>query len=173
MGDEYAKRVLFEARRYCNDYLLINFLSDEDFQDFVNTYRLFVVGIRPSREMDPRKGPTAEIYIKSKSGQKYRELLNNTLYHPPHIDYRIGKDGELYLDHVYEGRTLVTKYIPSVLIGLEFFWGKPVQLETTEYQAVGNVPPGMQQIQEYKKVRVLYTCKNRYVTRRVLSDSSS
>lgn len=175
MGEDYAKKVLFEARTYSNDYLLFNFLSDEDFQDFVDKYKLFLVGIRPSK--DPEKmrirGPMAEIYIKSKSGKKYRELLNKMLYHPPNIDYETkSKDGELYLDHIYEGRTLVTKYIPSSLIGLEFLSGTPVKLETTEYEEsepmhwwyrlwLGHEP-------EYRKVRVLYTCKNKQVERKVL-----
>jgi len=173
MGEEYAKRVLFEARKYLNDALLINFLSDEDFQDFVNTYKLFLVGIRPKKDIDLMKGPMAEIYIKSKSGKEYRRVLNSILYHPPNIDYETkSKGGELYLDHIYEGRTLVTKYIPSVLIGLEFLWGKPVKLETTEYEEVNSVHRWYRQYMgiepEYKKVRVLYTCKNRKVERKVI-----
>lgn len=31
LGDEYGKKALFEARKYLDDYLLVNFLSDEDF----------------------------------------------------------------------------------------------------------------------------------------------
>jgi hypothetical protein len=67
----------------------------------------------------------------------------------------------------------VTKYIPPVLIGLEFLNGKPVHLETTEYEAeekekkswamflAGTKP-------ESRKVRVVYTCKNRKVKRKTL-----
>src|SRR3989338_4985343 len=35
LGEDHWKKALFEARKYFDDYLLINFLSDEDFQDFV------------------------------------------------------------------------------------------------------------------------------------------
>ena len=119
-GETFAKNVLFEARTYFNDSLLVNFLSDDDFQDFVDRYKLWVVGMRPART----KRDTAEAYIKSKSGREYRRLLNRTLYHPPNIDFcgAKAKDGELYLDHVYEGRSLYARYIKSVLVGLEFFW---------------------------------------------------
>lgn len=169
LGDDYGRKALFEARKYFDDYLLINFLSDDDFQDFVNKYKLWTVGIRPSSERWDR----AEVYIKNKSGKYYRNLLNKALYHPPNIDYETkSKNGQLYLDHKYEGRTFHTKFIPAVLIGLEFFWGKPVKLETTEYElknpnyywwyrSWGEEP-------EYIKVRVLYTCKDKKIERRVL-----
>lgn len=170
LGQTYGKQVLFGARKYLNDHLLINFLSDDDFQDFVDRYKLFVYGIRPHRERWDR----AEVYIKSRSGKDYRKLLNKFLYHPPHIIIaeEKTKDGELYLDHVYEGRTLFTKHIPAVLIGLEFLWGKRVRLETTEYEEakhqnwwewqMGGFKP------EHKKIRVVYTCEKKKVERKVL-----
>jgi stage V sporulation protein R len=171
MGEDYGKKVLFEARKYFDDYLLINFLSDDDFQDFVNEYKLWIVGIRPNFEKWP---PKANLYIKNKSGKYYRDLLNKNLYHPPYIDYESkSKDGEMYLNHKYEGRTLYTKYIPAVLIGLEFFLKKPVQLETTEYEyeevKMRNWQDYFYGIQpKYRKARVLYTCQNKKVVRKIL-----
>ena len=159
--------------KYLNDYLLINFLSDEDFQDFVDKYKLWIVGVRPSR----KNWQMVELYIKSKSGKEYRRLLDKNMCHPPYIkimtDDETAKEGELYLCHVYEGRSLFTKYIPTVLIGLEFFWGKRVKLETTEYERINPDNwqwwyPQERGKLEYKKVRVLYTCENRKVERKVL-----
>ena len=166
LGQSAGKEALFEARRYLDDYLLINFLSDEDFQDFVDKHRLFIAGIRPSRD----KWDAAEIYIKSKSGREYRKLLNRMLYHPPQIDFGSdkAKNGELYLDHVYEGRSLYTKYIKPVLIGLEFLWGHPVKLETTEYEEAQPKNWWERQQPKYKKARVLYACEGRKVSRVVL-----
>ena len=164
LGEDHGKKALFEARKYFDDYLLINFLSDEDFQDFVNKYKLFIVGVRPS----PKRWDMVEFYIKSKSGKDYRRLLNKGLYHPPNImlDETKAKDGELYLEHVYEGRSLFTRHIQSVLIGLEFFWGKPVKLETTEYEEIQ--PKNWWERtaeRKYKKIRVLYKSEKRKVSR--------
>ena len=168
-GDAYAKKVLFEARAHVTDELLINFLSDDDFQDFVDKYQLFIVGVRPH----PEEWDKAEVYIKSKNGRKYRDLINQSLYHPPYIDYETESEGSaLYLNHVYEGRSLRTRDISPVLIGLEFFSGKRVKLETTEYDEVR--PSNWWKWHEsgfepqYRIVRVLYTCENKQVKRRVL-----
>ena len=167
-GDDYGKKILFEGRKYLDDYLLINLLSEDDFQDFMDKYRLWTVGIRPNRERWDR----AELYIKNKSGKYYRDLLNRSLYHPPNIDYEIkSKDGELYLDHIYEGRTLFTKHITAVLVGLEFLWGKPVKLETTEYKGAESDnrywrDPRIEP--EYRKVRVLYACEKKNIRRTVI-----
>lgn len=181
LGEAYGKKVLFEARKYLDDYQLINFLSDEDFQDFVNKYRLFVVGIRPSRE----KLGMADVYIKTKNGREYRKLLNNMLYHPPYVmvNRKKATGDELYLDHIYEGRILLTEYIPAVLVGLEFLWGNRVKLETTERDFVEPVQtlsslagfpsgkPGraFETAGEEKLLRVLYSCEHKKVTRTVLS----
>ncbi|MBI2639502.1 MAG: SpoVR family protein [Candidatus Sungbacteria bacterium] len=174
-GQAAGRKALFEARRHFDDYLLVNFLSDEDFQDFVDEHKLFIAGVRPSRERWDR----AEIYIKSRSGKEYRRLLNRMLYHPPYVDFSgaKAKDGELYLDHVYEGRSLFRKYIGPVLIGLEFLWGRQVKLETTEYE---ETQPknwwewrSSQYQPEYKKIRVLYACDKRKITRTILDQTTT
>lgn len=174
LGEAYAKRVLLDSGKYLNDDRLVNFLSDDDFQDFVDIYKLWIAGVRPSKT----RGDIAEIYIKSKSGKEYRKRLNKMLYHPPNIDFIAkdkAKDGELYLDHIYEGRSLYARFIPAVLMGVEFFWGKRVRFETTEYEEVrptdwmewwrNRLNP------KYRKIRVLYTCQNKKTQRTVLSQS--
>ena len=169
-GNEFTKNVLFEARKHFDDNLLLNFLSDDDFQDFVDKYKFFVAGVRLSRI----NWGKADIYIRSKNGKEYRRMLNKRLYHPPYIviDEKKGVNGALYLDHKYEGRTLFTKHIPAVLIGLEFLNGVCVALETTEYEEVDAKPQWMHLWEEtepeYKKVRVLYTCKDKKIERIVL-----
>lgn len=171
LGSEFGKKVLFESRKNFDDYMLINFLSDEDFQDFVDRHNLFIAGLRPS----PRRWDRAEIYVKSRSGKKYRRMLNKSLYHPPYtvISNKKAKEKELYLDHIFEGRQLVTKYIEPVLIGLSFLWGGAVKLETTEFEIEpqdrfkkSRNPEG--EI-EYDRLRVLYTCKGKDFERHILS----
>ena len=172
LGPEHAKDILFGARKNLNDFLLINFLSDDDFQDFMDKHNLFVAGFRLNPEGWWRG--YADIYIKSRSGKEYRKMLNKYLYHPPYVvvnEEKSGK-GELYLDHVFEGRQLVTRYIPAVLIGLAFFWGNTVKLETTEFEIDDDsrwlrifdpyVKP------EYRKLRVLYTCEGKQVEKTIL-----
>lgn len=174
LGQAYGQKVLFEARRNLNDFLLVNFLSDEDFQDFIDKYNLFVAGLRPSRH----RWGFAEVYIKSRSGKDYRKMLNRALYHPPHvlISEEKAKNGELYLDHVFEGRQLVAKYIGPVLIGLAYLSGTRVRLETTEFE----VGPGRKHFlymphvddeePQYRKLRVLYTCEDKKIIRNVLRE---
>ena len=173
-GEEYAQKALFEARKNFDDFMLINFLSNEDFQDFINKHNLFVVGTR----FNPEKY-VIEFYIKSRNGKDYRQMLNKYLYHPPYviIDEAKAKPDGLYLNHVFEGRTLVTKYVEPVLRGLEFFWGrgKAVQLETTEFKmnkkdVMARLFGGRQDDteSEFKKFRVLYTISDKNFTRTVL-----
>jgi len=172
LGDEYGKNTIFEIRRNCNDFLLVNFLSDENFQDFVDTYKLFVAG----RRFNPKKG-VFEIYIKSRSGKDYRKMILNGLYHPPYILINQGKfykdcKAELYLNHVFEGRTLVTEYIPAVLMGLSYLCGgKKVALETTEFEIdqsayYKSLIEGKEI--EYTKIRVLYTCEKKKINKSIL-----
>lgn len=172
-GEDYARAVLLEVRKNFDDFQLINFLSDEDFQDFLNRYQMFVAGIRPHRDLEKLLRGLAEVYIKSKSAKDFRQLLNKAVYHPPHIEWE-EKNG-LYGSHIYEGRSLVTEYIAPVLIGIEFFNGAPVHLETTEYEGEEGDAWALffrsllrsEAEPEYKKVRVLYTCRNRKVERKV------
>lgn len=175
-GEEYAKTVLCKARENFDDYQLINFLSDEDFQNFLNQYKMFLVGIRPHRDLEKLPHGKIEFYIKSKNAKDFRQLLNKALYHPPH--YVINPPGksqknELYIDHIYEGRTLVTKYIPAVLIGLSYFWGDEVKLETTEFELEKDQEPFQRKIfdLEYKpiqKFRVLYACNGKNIEKKII-----
>ena len=173
LGPDCGKKMLFEARRNFNDYLLVNFLSDDDFQDFVNRYNLFVAGARLSE----KRFGFAEFYIKSRLGREYRKMLNKSLYHPPYIvisGEKSEEEGELYLDHIYEGRTLVTRYIKPVLIGLAYLSGAKVKLETTEFETDEMTFTKRYQNPEaeleYRKFRVLYTCQGRDVKRVVLRE---
>lgn len=173
-GEAYGRQILFEARAKFDDAMLINFLSDEDFQDFMDKHNLFVAGRRLNQEK-----MTIQTYIKSRSGKKYRKALNEALYHPPYVIINPAdkaKEGELYLDHVYEGRTLFTRYIEPVLRGLAFLWGDIVKLETTEFESQSHYEDNNwlnyydpEYKPRYNKVRALYSCDGRGVKRIALS----
>ena len=165
-----GKNILFEARNNFDDFALVNFLSDEDFQDFVTRHNLFVAGRRINFDE-----AAVEIYVKSRNGKEYRKMLNDSLYHPPHmlISEEKAEEGELYLDHIFEGRTLVTRYIPAVLEGLSYLWGNLVCLETTEFE-IDEKEKISQLIDpehkpKYQKIRVLYTSDGQETARDIIS----
>lgn len=169
-GEVVGREALFEAAKNFDDFMLTNFLSDDDFQDMVNKHNLFVAGQR----LNPDK-LVVEVYIKSKNGKEYRKMLNDSLYHPPYILINQDKaeEGELYLDHVFEGRTLVTKYVPAVLRGLSYLAGGTAKLETTEFELDKEDSLFLLQDPEYRpkyqKLRVLYTCTDQNVNMTVIS----
>jgi stage V sporulation protein R len=143
-GDEY----IFWLRENLNDYNLIEKYVE---QDFVDRHRLFVAGQRPSED-----GRMIEYYVKSRRADDYRQMLIDSLYHPPHIKIdRRTKGNTLYLNHDFEGKQLVPEFVPNTLIGIEYLWGGPVKLETT---VLDNGEPR----------RTLYTVKDRKITKRFL-----
>lgn len=164
---------LFNIRRNFNDFMLINFLDENDFQEFVTTNKLFVAG----KKLNPERR-TWEYYIKSRNGEDYRQMLIDQLYHPPNIEFYVLDSGALHLHHEFEGKVLYRDYIENVLVGLEYLWGDKIILETTEfekeedemdYDMFVKMMMGVEDDKTtYKKVKVLYICKNREVTRQVM-----
>lgn len=120
--------------------------------------------------------------VKSRDAGEYRRMLNDSLYHPPHIlieqDKCTGKT--LYLNHVHEGKPLVRDFIANTLLGIEYLWGGPVKLETSEAEVQADPSsrqaqvmfPGLSRLAreeedepEVRWQRVLYTMQNRKLTR--------
>ncbi len=118
---------IFKVRKEYNDFTFINeFVT----QEFMDKYKLFVVGQR----VNWMRG-TLEYFIKSKKVEDYKKMLIDTLYHPPYItidESKKGNHNRLYLCHHFEGKPLIEEWIPMTLIGLEQLWGNPVAIETYE-----------------------------------------
>lgn len=177
-----GRQHLFSLRENLDDRLFVNYLSDDDFEDFVQKHRLFVVGAKIV--VDNFGRPKRQYYIKSRKGKNYRKMLNKTLYHPPHVEVDTEKlsDDELYLVHEFEGRSLVTHMIPDVLTGLSYLWGGnkdsvvqgKVSLETTEFelpkktleQMRSEKPPSDEDEIEYQELRVVYRMVNGSITKK-------
>jgi len=169
-----GRKFLFAIRENLDDFLFISTFVD---QDFIDRYKLFVAGRRLNRE----KG-VWEYFVKSRSAEAYRRMLLGTLYHPPHIeiDAEKSKDGLLYLVHRFEGKPLVKEFISNTMLGIEYLWGAPVQLETSEVvpaapsQArlpIAGLPQPAEEEQapqEIKWQRVRYTMKNRKLSREMI-----
>jgi stage V sporulation protein R len=166
---------VFRVREDFSDFMFINSFVD---QDFVDQNRVFVSG----RRLNNSKG-VWEYYVKSRDAVAYKQMLLDALYHPPHItiEEEEAERGTLYLNHHFEGKPLIKDYIPNTLLGIEYLWGGPVKLETTEVIEETREPMASHlfynpfQFQKetssekrLKFQRVLYTMDNRKMSRDVL-----
>lgn len=163
-----GKDFIFFVRESFNDSIFINQFVD---QDFVDKYKLMVVGQRINAE----KG-VKEYYVKSRNARDYKSMIVDGLFHPPCIHFNKNLKDELILKHVFEGKEIYKDYIPNVLIGLEYLWGKKVQLETTEFDwdEMKKVFDKDDSIKEFDDVEpifkeVIYTVENKKVTKRNLN----
>jgi len=169
-----GRDLIFSIRENLCDFTFINRYID---QEFMNSHKLFVSGTRMNRER-----MSVEYYIKSRRAEDYKEMLVNTLYHPPKIqvDHEKSRKGELYMVHTFEGKPLKADFIENTMIGIEFLWGSVVRLETWEqvkssaqHQVPGNfwdpvVPKGEEGHKngEYVWKRFVYVMENRKLHKR-------
>jgi len=160
---------VFKVRQEFNDFLFINTFID---QDFVDRHKLFVVGKR----LNSGKG-VWEYFVQSRSAEKYRQMLLDSLYHPPFIEVEAKWTDEncIYLNHHFEGKPLVAEFVPNTMLGIEYLWGGPVKLETTEVveaggesSIYGNGTSTDGSGKEPTERRVLYTMKDRKISKEVL-----
>ena len=172
-----GKAFVYKVRENLNDFMFINTFVD---QDFINRTNLFVAGKR----LNQNKG-VWEYFIKSRKAKDYRQMLFDMLYHPPHItiDPEKSKNGDLYLNHHFEGKPLVKDFIANTMMGMEYLWGAPVKLETREVEKVESqkmqIPiPGLTmpleddgKQMEIKWQQVLYTMKDRKLSKKTLTNS--
>ncbi|UCH92893.1 MAG: SpoVR family protein [Candidatus Aminicenantes bacterium] len=165
-----GKNFIFHIRENFSDFLLVNtFLN----QDFVTRHKLFVAGRRLNRDR-----MVWEYYVKSRKVEDYRQMILDSLYHPPKIevDQEKGSNGVLYLNHRFEGKPLYKDFIPNTMMGIEYLWGKPVKLETTEVvqkpkvqrAPFGFAPPTEEVKKEFQFQRVVYTMENKKISKKVL-----
>jgi len=172
-GDGLA--FILSVRENFGDFMFINAFID---QDFVDKHKVFVTG----RRLNDQKG-VWEYYVKSRKADCYRQMLLDSLYHPPHIDVDLDKtDGRfLYLKHHFEGKPLIPEYISNTMLGIEYLWEGPVKLETTEtiQETKASDDPGLypffyqmkEEPQTQKTSRwgqVVYTMEKRKLSRVVL-----
>ena len=124
-------KYILKVRENFNDFTFINNFID---QEFMTRHDLFVAGKRLNNER-----MTWEYFIKSKKKEDYKEMIIDTLYHPPEIfvDPAMCKNGILYLNHKFENKPLKMDFIENTMVGIEYLWGGPVHIETSEPVASG------------------------------------
>src|SRR6185369_3414280 len=117
---------IFRVRENLCDYI---FLKNSIDQDFTDRHNLFVAGKRLDQQRQ-----VWQYFVQSRNADHYRQMVLDSLYHPPSIavDPTKGTENTLYLNHRFEGKQLVQEYIPNTMMAVEFLWGGPVHLETSE-----------------------------------------
>jgi stage V sporulation protein R len=123
-----GKEFIFKVRENLSDYLFLKNYLDQDFMD---KHKLFVAGKR----LDQQR-MVWQYFVKSRKSGDYLKMMQDSLYHPPviRVDQTKGIEGSLYLVHKFEGKQLVQEYIANTMVGIEYLWGGPVHLETSEAQ---------------------------------------
>jgi stage V sporulation protein R len=163
-----GRAFIFDVRQNYSDFTFINQFVN---QDFITNNKLFVAGKRLNEAK-----MVWEYFVKSRKAEDYRQMLFTSLYHPPHlfIDHEKSKQADtLYLIHQFEGKPLLKEFIPNTLLGIEYLWGAPVELETHEPKAM---PPRSDRPRpadaakppEIKWQQVVYTMKDRKLSRRIV-----
>ena len=161
---------IFAVRENSADSMFIN--TDID-QDFVDLHRLFVAGKRFNKER-----MTWQYYVKSRRAEEYREMVADSLYHPPLIKIGADDKGTLVLNHVFEGKPLVREYIEATMMGLEFLWGGRICLYTSEPVPVktaadqdGGMTKTESPVREVGWKRFLYTMSERKLSRESVNEA--
>jgi len=143
--------------------------------EVVTRHKLFVAGKR----LNTAK-MVWEYYVKSRKAEDYRQMLIDSLYHPPHIEIDTEKSSNntLYLMHHFEEKPLVSEFIANTMLGIEYLWGGPVQIETSEIlsrpssQGQNSFPGSLTPMKEedtqpeVKWQRVLYTMEKRKISKK-------
>ncbi len=170
-----GKEFIFKVREnFCDSMFVGTFLD----QDFVTRNNLFVAGKRLNKSR-----MVWEYYIKSRDARDFRQMIEDSLYHPPHIEVDPEKsvDHTIYLTHHFEEKPLVKEFIANTMMGIEYLWGGPVQLETSEVVSVSpatpknasTVPAALKQKTteewEIKWERVVYTMKDRKLSKKTFN----
>ncbi len=154
-GREY----IFKVRENFCDFTFINTFVD---QDFVTRNNLFVAGRRLDKDR-----MVWQYYVKSRRADDYKDMLYDSLYHPPFIEINAAKSKgkTLYLDHRFEGKPLVTEFIANTMLGLEYLWGGPVKLETSEVTSISTDEDDADTVTDVEWQRVLYTMENKRLSK--------
>ena len=165
-GAAAGRDFIFKVRENLCDYLFLKNHLDQDFLDF---HKLFVAGKRLDQQ---RK--VWQYYVKSRKVEEYRQMMLGSLYHPPliSVDQTKGIEGSLYLNHAFEGKQLVREYIANTLMGIEYLWGSPVHLETSEAELAAVTASGVkQEVPEEEEItwqRVLYSMNGKVLSKKIL-----
>ncbi len=160
-----GKSFIFEIRENFCDAMFVNTFID---QEFIDLHQLFVADKRLNKQR-----MTWQYYVKSRKAKHYKQMVSESLYHPPSVKVDVDENNCLILNHSFEGKPLFRDYIAGTLMGVEFLWGDRVTLFTQEPEAPKKtVPSGDASTQESKREikwqRIKYTMKDKKLTRIIM-----
>ena len=169
-----GQNFIFKVRENYCDFIFVSIFID---QDFINKNKLFVAGKRLNKDK-----MVWEYYVKSRKVEDYRQMLLDSLYHPPHIEIDLEKstNNSLYIVHYFEEKPLVNEYINNTMMGIGYLWNHAVHLETSEAvpispplkQPLSSIYPTLKEDEprevEVKWQRVLFTMENRKLSKKNL-----
>lgn len=155
---------IFLVRENFSDSMFVSTFIE---QDFVDLHKLFVTGKRLNKER-----MTWQYYVKSRDAEQYKQMVLDSLYHPPNIEISVTEDNSLQLNHVFEEKPLYKEFIKGTMLGIEYLWGGQVFLDTSEAQLrSAKVPAGTLKKEEkppqeivWKRIR--YRMKDRVLSRK-------
>lgn len=165
-GKMNGRDFIFHVRQNYADSMFVHSFID---QDFVDLHKLFVADKRLNQER-----MTWEYYVKSRRAEDYRKMVAESLYHPPAILVSVNEANTLILNHVFEHKPLVRDFVDGTLMGLEYLWGGPVCLYTSEPVPIkpdGTVATDVKEEkppQEFVWKRFRYTMKERKLYRELV-----
>ena len=165
-GTMAGRDFIFHVRENYSDSMFVHSFID---QDFVDLHKLFVAGKRLNKER-----MTWQYYVKSRKAEEYRSMVADSLYHPPSVKIHVNEAGTLILNHLFEGKPLVRDFVDGTLMGLEFLWGAPVCLYTSEpvlqksEEATPAATKEEQPPRKYTWKRFRYTMKGRKLSRELV-----
>ncbi|WP_136808646.1 SpoVR family protein [Desulfosediminicola flagellatus] len=164
-GSNTGRDYIFYIRENYSDSMFVHSFID---QDFVDLHKLFVAGKRLNKER-----MTWQYYVKSREASAYKAMVAESLYHPPSVSIHVDETGMLVLNHRFEGQPLVRDFVNGTLMGLEFLWGSPVSLYTSEpipVKSEGTLAAAKEEKppRQYVWKRFRYIMKDRKLTRELV-----
>jgi stage V sporulation protein R len=165
-GKMTGRDFIFFVRENYADSMFVHSFIDQDFMDL---HKLFVAGKRLNKER-----MTWQYYVKSRKAEAYKSMVGDSLYHPPSVTINVNESGTLILNHRFEGKPLVRDFIHGTLLGLEFLWGAPACLYTSEPVPVKSEEAQPSVVKEenpprkYVWKRFRYTMKDRKLSRELV-----
>ncbi len=153
---------IFHVRENYADSMFVSTFLDQEFMDL---HKLFVAGKRLNKER-----MTRQYYVKSRKAADYKDMILSSLYHPPSMHISTGDGNTLMLDHLFEGRPLVRDFIGPTMMGIEYLWGGPVELFTSELSAEdGGAVTGKDEA-DLVWQRMLYTMNKKRLSRKPVNE---
>ena len=87
-GAGHGRDFIFNIRRtYCDSMFVADYIT----QDFIDEHKLFVAG----RKLNEQR-MTWQYYVKSRSAEDYRDMVLDSLYHPPAIEFETTPENHLH-----------------------------------------------------------------------------